>query len=104
MSIGIIFSDGDSFDTILDADVVLQDITADILDVQFPDSRRGLNKSRNEVNNRVCKFIARCKVNHMNATDVKDKDEWAAMGKKAAVQRKELSKAKDAILTLENIW
>ena len=104
MSLSLVFSDGDRFTSPGEADRVLADITDDIMDVQFPDSRRGLSRSRNEVNNRVNKFIQRCKVNQLNAVADEEKDIWVGLGKKAAMMRTQLDKAKDAILQLDKIW
>ena len=104
MSLSSIFSDGDRFFTLLEGEAVLAEITEDILDVQFPDSRRGLSKSRNSVNNRMAKFVQRCKVNGMRAVDVAEMDGWKSLGMKAGMLRTDLDKSKDAIMGLDKIW
>jgi len=103
-SVGLsaIFSDGDKFESIAEAQAIQSDIGEEILAVQYPDSNRGLYKSRRQVNNRCDKFIARCTINSKKYP--KDKQIWADMGVSMQELKDSLSKAKDVIKSLEGIF
>ena len=98
-----IFTDGDNFKTIAEAEQVADDLLEDVLEVQYPDSKRGLNKSRNDVNNRLKKYVARCKLCQLKASTA-DKDNWKALGQSAVKMQAEMRKTKDSLSMLDGIW
>ena len=98
-----LFSDSDEFTTIPGASAVCDELMDEILQVQYPESNRGIGRSRADVNNRVKKFVARCKLMHLKADD-KDKEAWKAMGRTSVKLHAELRKTKDAVQMIENIW
>ena len=101
--INALFNDADNFSTIAEAEVVSSDLMDDILDVQYPDSKRGIGRSRADINNRVQKFVARCKLNQLKA-DTNDKAKWKEMGTAGVKMQAELRRTKDAVQMIEGIW
>jgi hypothetical protein len=95
-----IFANNSLFATVAEGEAVLAELADDIIDVQHPDSKRGLGKSRNDVNVRLKRFLSRCKLHHMQDGN----DDWKVLGTAAALMSQELRDTKDALQTLEGIW
>ena len=95
-----IFAGCGMFMDIAEGTAVLNELAEDMIEVQHPDSKRKLNRSRNDVNNRLKRFISRCKLHHMNTGD----ESWKLLGQKAVQMETELNKTKDALSMLEGIW
>ena len=86
-------------DTIVEARELLADLIEMGLSVQFPESRRGLYKSRSEVNMYFKRFVATC----FSRSDKKD-DDWAKLAKRADKEMKSLVAAKDIVAQLDNLY
>ena len=86
-------------DTLVEARELLKDLIDMSIAVQYPDSRRGLYKSRTEVNNYFKRFIAVC----FSYSQVKG-DDWAKLGLKAETEKTKLIKVKDVVASLDSIY
>mgnify|MGYP003152546210 CR=1 FL=1 len=100
-----IFKGNDAFTSIEEATTVLNELQDDVLEVQFPDTRRGLSKSRNDVNNRCKKFLQRCKLMQMRTEGSEESVHWADLGNLSNKVHRTLVNTKDAINSaFEQTW
>ena len=102
----VLFGSSSKFNTLIGAEECLYELQEDILDVQFPDSTRGLNRDRNEVTMRMKRWIGQCKVQQMRADD-KDIAAWNTLAIKGEAMHDELIKTKDVVTTIFNekrVW